>query len=79
MKKFLAFLGICCLLLFTLSACGGSEPKGETEQPATEQPAAPAGEQVGGTADQTQETAGEAADTTQEGTEAAGEAGEATK
>jgi predicted small lipoprotein YifL len=76
MKKFLALLGICCLLLFTLSACGGNAPKGETEQPAAEQPAAPTGEQVGQAADQAQETAGEAADTAQE---SAGEAEEATK
>lgn len=32
MKNVLALLGICCLLIFSLSGCGGTAPEGDNNE-----------------------------------------------
>lgn len=81
MKKVLVYLGILCLLVFSLS-CGGSgeapadnaidQPTEATGTAAEE--AAPAGEESQSLTDQAGELAGDAADAAKEAADKAGDA-----
>jgi len=53
MKRVFVLLGICCLLIFSLSGCSGSAPESEVDESAAEEAEA-AAEDAGSLLDEVQ-------------------------
>ncbi len=62
MKRLLALLGICFLLIFSFAGCGDSAPESEMDESAAEEAMDTAAEDAGSLMDEAQDTAEEAAE-----------------
>ncbi|MEJ2111043.1 MAG: hypothetical protein P8Z37_14265 [Acidobacteriota bacterium] len=69
MKKLLALMGICCLLVFMLSGCGGTEPDSDMDESTNEESMGTMGSAVEEAGTAAGEAAGQAVDDAQESLE----------